>query len=102
GGYRQPVMAAIAGGGEAPEVSLFEHRIFCGLVGANQTESAEFRRRYRRNANPEIESVELIRADGRAYIIEEGSTPRLSPGEEVELAVAWPMCPTEDECGDGV
>ena len=102
GGYKQPVRAALMIDEEQRGVSFFEQRIHCGLVGANQAESAEFRRRYRRNANPEIESVELTHEDGRSELVGDGVPARVAPGELVELVVRWPDCPSEPGCGDEV
>lgn len=102
GGYSQPVRAALALDEDQPALAFFGQRINCGLVGANQAESAEFRRRYRLNENPAFDSVEIVRADGSVEFVEEGAVPRLAPGEEIELVVHWPDCPSEAVCGDGV
>lgn len=101
GGYRQPVRAGLFTETSGYQVSFFEHRIYCGLVGANQAESLELRRRYRRNTNPSIDELVIVRADGSEEIVEPGAIPRLSPGEAIELVVRWPDCPTEAVCGDG-
>lgn len=97
GGYRQPVRVALG-----DSVSFYEHRIACGLAGATQEQSADFRRRSRRNANPRIDDLFIVRADGVEVATREDEPVSLAPGEAIELIVRWPECPTEAVCGDDV
>lgn len=97
GGYRQPVRVALG-----DSVSFYEHRITCGLAGATQEQSADFRRRTRPNQNPDIDELIAVRADGTEVVVRNNELVTLLPGEEIELVVRWPECPTEAVCGDGV
>lgn len=100
GGYVQPVGVFVRDG-ENVRPALFETRIACGLFGATQAQSAEFTQRYRRNAPPSIEALELVRADGRIVALD-GEPAEVAAGELVALRVRWPACPEGDACGDGL
>lgn len=94
GGYYQPIRVQ----GADDELTLVQLRIACGLAGATQQQSAEYRRRYQANLAPRV--VELGRADGPALAEDEALV--VDAGEAVELRVKWAACPERAECGDGL
>jgi hypothetical protein len=91
GGYYQPILAA------APEPTLFQVRLGCGLAGATQQQSAEFRRRYQANAAP---AIATLAADG--VVLPTDAPLVASAGQAVVLRVSWATCPEEPTCGDGL
>lgn len=94
GGYYQPVRLLVAEG-EA-RYSVGATRISCGISGANADVAADYGARYRRNRSPEVASLSIVR-DGVS-----GPFESVSPGAQVDLRAAWPPCPEEAKCGDGV
>lgn len=97
GGFYQPTLAwlgqtAVLGG----------IRLTCPLSGATREGLVEFNQRYRRNENPAIERLELVRRSGEVSELSAASEAEVGAGELVELRVMWPACPNEAECGDGI
>ena len=98
GGFYQPVVAFL---GE--QVSLGASRLRCDLAGIPRAATVELNRRYRNNQNPEIDGVELVRADGRVEsLVDRANLVAVGRGERVTLRVSWAECPSESVCGDGV
>jgi hypothetical protein len=98
GGYYQPVRVV-----DGDSVSIGSVRLFCGLAGTTQDNSAEFKRRWHANTNPVIDGVFFARQDDEAIALEESTPASVQPGERVLLAATWPLCSTnQDACGDGV
>lgn len=92
GGYYQPLRVFDPDSDDAP--TLLRVRLACGLAGADQQQSAEFRRRYLANLAP-------------AVTLEQGDTPitdtiTVAPGEELPLRARWTACPDTAECGDAL
>ena len=93
GGYYQPLRILPADAGA--ELSLLQLRLRCGLAGATQQQAAEYRKRYKPNVAPAV--LELT-ADGATV-----AAPRMvAAGTAVALRVAWPACPEQASCGDGL
>jgi len=90
GGYYQPLTIALP---ESSDPTLFGLRITCGLAGATQRQSVEFRQRYHPNVAP---GLSIILIDGQA-----GRSARVGTNSTVDLQVEWPDCPTIAACGDG-
>jgi hypothetical protein len=79
GGYYQPVRLLVpTSGGDAYSVGVT--RLDCGIIGATQEQSAEYNKRHTPNANPEISSVALERANGA------NETLSVAPGSPSELS----------------
>lgn len=98
GGYRAPLRLIEP---DDDAIVMAELRVTCGVAGATQAVSAEFRRRYRINQAPSPEAVTVVFADGREATA--GELPiSVSPGESVQIRVDLPACPEEDVCGDGI
>lgn len=91
---------------ENGEPSLVPIRVNCGLGSVRQAISAEWTRRSRRNANPIIDSLSIVRGEGTELVPIDGAgaPPVLAAGETVTLRVAYPECPLagEDVCGDHI
>ena len=66
----------------------------CGLAGATQQQSSEYRTRYKPNVAP---AVAGLTADGA-----EAAAVSVKAGTELALRVAWAVCPVEAVCGDGL
>jgi hypothetical protein len=106
GGFYQPIPAIQDG---VPLI-VAAARLRCGLANVSQESYIEWNRRYHSNQNPSIASMVLRRADGSEAEIppdpRDGSrpagTPVVATGEAVTLELAWPSCPVDDVCGDGV
>jgi hypothetical protein len=97
GGYAIPVRAVEP---DDDAMVFGAVRLRCGLAGATQAVSADFRRRYRINEAPEIDEIVATFDDGRREAIGESLVVRA--GERVVLEARWPACPDSDVCGDGV
>jgi hypothetical protein len=95
GGYYQPLR--IFAGDDDADLTLYQLRITCGLAGANQEQSAEYRARARPNRAPTIVAVER---DGEA--LPPGEAVNVSAGGELPLNLVWETCPEAPECGDGL
>lgn len=95
GGYYQPLR--IVAGDDDSDLTLFQLRITCGLAGAAQQQSAEYRARARPNRAPAVISVER---DGQ--VIEIGEVTTVKPGGALPLRLAWATCPEAPVCGDSM
>lgn len=85
GGFFQPGL--VRGGGAS--TTLFEVRLRCALPSAPQTISRAFEQRYVANTNPEIATVERVRAGAVETV---GAELRVGAREEVRVRVSWPAC----------
>ncbi|WP_156338756.1 hypothetical protein [Chondromyces crocatus] len=113
GGFYQPVRLHLREDG-GDTYATYGARITCGVAGATPAQAAELRSRYRANENPELTLA--WRHDG----IDEPLTPEATEeptgtpdpgqnpaatvraGETLSLRAAWPSCPEEPVCGDGL
>jgi hypothetical protein len=93
GGYFQPLVA-----GETKPV-VTSVRAYCGAAGLSLSESILFNQGYRPNEHPR--PSEILRRQGDDEDPVEGVI-QLEPGEELELVVEFPECPSEPKCGDGI
>lgn len=102
GGYAQPVILKVPDA--SPRTTLYGTRITCGLAGAKQEQSAEYRMRHRPNASPALDVVR-VRIDGGAPVDIDVTQPlSVSRGAEVDVTVGWPGCPAlcTDDCAEAV
>ncbi len=90
GGYYQPIRILPPDGPES--LTLLQLRIRCGLAGATQQQSAEYRQRYKPNLAP---TLTLTSSDQPLETIE------LRAGDELPLRASWTSCPETATCGDG-
>ena len=95
GGYYQPGILTTPAG----ERAIFEVRVRCGLAGATQAVVADLERRYRPNANPVVEGLFIVRADGATELVPEGGTVAMRPSELVTVRAAGPACTGDAPCG---
>ncbi|MCY0988133.1 hypothetical protein OV203_13425 [Nannocystis sp. ILAH1] len=95
GGYYQPLR--IFAGEDDTDLTLFQLRITCGLAGADQQQSAEYRTRARPNRAPAVVALER---DGDT--IAPGVAATVAPGGELPLRLVWETCPEEPSCGDAL
>lgn len=95
GGYYQPLRIFVGDGDADP--TLFQLRITCGLAGADQQQSAEYRARARPNRAPTVVAVER---DGDA--LAQDAPVVVGRGDELPLRLVWETCPEEPKCGDGL
>lgn len=99
GGYYQPVRV-LAAGAEGNVVGIGEMRLTCALANASADVVAAFAQRYHPNANPAVAS---FGPKGTVpWIPSDQGSNAVSPGQRIELEVAWPVCPAVDSCGDGI
>jgi hypothetical protein len=88
GGYYQPTrVRALA----TDDLAFHGVRLTCGLAGADQAQTAEYRTRYQANVEPRIELVD----------VDSSSPIAIAAGDDVQLRVAWAACPEAPSCGDG-
>lgn len=99
GGYHQPVVV-----GSSVGVALGTIRLGCGIVGVPNAESVRFNQGYRPNENPEVERLEILAPGGPRTIAPgtERAGASVAAGTRVDLRVAWPACPRQPVCGDGL
>jgi hypothetical protein len=103
GGFYQPVRVLARGDEQLYAVGMT--RLTCALGGATPEQSAEFNRRSRPNENPQLDMLELRRADGLELPLPDlDDTHVLSVDREerVTLTATWTECPLEPSCGDGI
>ena len=107
GGYYQPlrVLYRPSPGQVVPAIAKL--RIRCGLPGASQEQTARYNRSYHSNTNPRIESITALSPGGPQVLGDVTALPKpapimVAPGQTVTMSVAWPGCPLQDACGDGV
>ncbi|UJR81756.1 hypothetical protein [Sandaracinus amylolyticus] len=98
GGYAQPLRVLDPSEGVT---SLVETRLACGLFGATQQQSVEYTQRYRRNASPTVEALEITRDDGTTETLGDEAIA-VRAGEVLTVRVRWPECALEDTCGDAL
>jgi hypothetical protein len=101
GGYYAPVRAT----GPDGAITLVETRLICGLSNAPANVSVDYQHRYHANANPAVESIANVGADGAtsALVTADAGTNPVGAGDTLALRVSWSAaCPTMDVCGDGV
>jgi hypothetical protein len=96
GGYALPIIAGL----EASAV-LYEQRLSCGLSGVAPELALAYGTRYHPNVNPAPSALEVRRGGVVVPPAADGSV-ELAAGEQVELALTFPVCPLSDACGDGV
>ena len=105
GGYYQPVSVFLPVSGGAPQVTLYPTRISCGFAGAGETASALLQGQYHLNVNPQVASLTLLQHDAGGTELMDDTTNKTNAvraGQTVTFRVAWPACPLQDKCGDGV
>lgn len=95
GGFYQPIIAAL---GQVP--SLGAVRIDCDPANVARDDALEYRRRYRANENPRIDTLAL-RSSEAVTELDPDARVDVKPGSHLELRAAWLECPTSSECGDG-
>lgn len=102
-GFYQPALVFDQENGEP---SLAPIRINCGLGAVSQPVALEWNRRSRRNANPIIDSLTIVREEGEVVVPIDGTgtPPMLTQGETITLRVSYADCPLagEDVCGDAI
>jgi TonB family protein len=97
GGFYQPVRLRVSDGGGAL-TAIGAARLACGISGAAPEQSIDFVKRYRRNENPAIAMLAIVRAGSTTPITPDtpgaaaGAT--VARGERVTLRAAWDACPT--------
>ena len=92
GGYYQPLRVTLSSD-NGDTVTLGRARLTCGLTGATSEQLADFKSRYRANANPAIDALTV--AGGTLVAAEGTGEPAVvAPGAHVALRVSW------TECGD--
>ena len=100
GGFGVPVRVAVVG---TDRVVLTGLRVTCAPAAVTLETGATFRGQYSANANPSIRSVRWAGNQGAVGGQVAADTVLIAqPGERVVVGVAWPECPTEDRCGDGI
>jgi hypothetical protein len=97
GGYYVPLRLALPGA-NGDVFTLERARLSCGLVGATQDQLADFAKRYKPNANPEVDA---LTADGAAVALEGATPTSIAAGAHVTLHASWAVCadPTKDCTG---
>lgn len=101
GGFYQPVIAWLGDG----RLVASGVRLQCGPSGATREALLDYAARYRRNENPELARVELLRDDQEPVLLAssvETEPARIGPGESVRLRASWASCPRIASCGDAV
>lgn len=103
GGYYQPTIAFRTDATDG-DPTLAQVRIACSLANAPSDVTIEYGQRYRRNANPTISSLVLLQGGNSTPVPTDGAgaPPTIHVNESVRLEVAWPDCPTDGVCGDGI
>jgi hypothetical protein len=104
GGYYQPVRLLVDQG-ITYDFVLGETRISCNLPGATAEVLVDYRKRYRKNQNPEIRNVIATTVDTPNGVVlrteEQGDSGFVaSPGEQVRFSLYWDECPSEPACGN--
>jgi hypothetical protein len=101
GGYYQPLRLFDR---DQDAFTLFELRVSCNLPNVGQTVSADFVRRYRRNQNPALDQLVVVRAGDDALLVPDdpGSAFVVKPGATLSLRARWTQCESGDDCGDGL
>ncbi len=105
GGFYQPVAVF---GPEAAEgetaAGIASLRLRCGLANVSQETYIAWNEGYHDNVAPEIESLDLTVDGAPVEVVRAGAqaTARVPAGVAVVLSLAWPDCPLEARCGDGV
>ncbi len=100
GGYYQPVRLLSEVDGEE-NVTLEQTRLSCGLAGASPDLLAAYQARHRANANPQIDSLEVV-GGPRLEKDDQGATNPIAGNARLTLRVTWAACPAVDKCGDGI
>lgn len=96
GGFYQPVRLRVSDGGVLTAIGAA--RLACGISGSAPEQAIDFAKRYRRNENPAIAALTIVRAGSTAPITPDtpgaaaGAT--VARGERVTLRAAWDACPT--------
>jgi hypothetical protein len=101
GGYYEPVRLLASDG----TVTLDQTRLSCGLGGVASDVGVDYLHRYHANENPSVAALSQVGAGGAAgapLMTSDQGTNAISPGEHLELRVAWAPCPATDVCMDGV
>lgn len=105
GGFYQPVavFAPEAAEGEIA-AGIASLRLRCDLANVSQETYIAWNAGYHDNLAPEIESLELEVDGAPIEVARDGgeATARVPAGATVGLRLAWPDCPLEAACGDGV
>jgi hypothetical protein len=100
GGYYEPVRLLAPDG----TVTIDETRLSCGPGGVASDVEVDYAHRYHLNTNPSVDSLSILGdgAAGAPLAMSDQGVNAASPGEHLELRVAWSKCPTTDVCMDGV
>jgi hypothetical protein len=98
GGFYQPIVAHL---GRA--TSLGSVRLDCDLANVDRDQELSYRKQYRVNENPRINSVERVTDhDVQPFAAGDASSFEVSAGSRVLLRASWDDCGTESSCGDGL
>ena len=103
GGYYQPVILHVGADGTALD-ALGETRINCGIASGTVQQLQQYSLVTKPNQNPALTSVTVPTLDDSPLSEDDGVTPPLSipSGSKQTLRAAWPTCPSEASCGDGI
>lgn len=94
GGYYTPLRLALSGAsGDA--LTLERERIACGLAGATSEQLVDYKKRYRPNVNPEIDS---LASEGAPVPLEGAGAATVAAGARVTLRASWATCDPTKEC----
>lgn len=101
GGYYQPVILAIHGGGGVS--SLAETRLTCSLANSTGAQDQEYAARTKPNENPQLSSVVATSmGDAPLTDVDDPAPLLVAHGQDIVLRAAWPSCPEAPVCGDGM
>ena len=90
GGYYQPLRVLLSTD-NVDTFTLGRARLTCGLTGATSEQLADFKSRYRANANPAIDALTM--AGGTVVASEGMGEPAVvAPGAHIALRVSWTEC----------
>ncbi len=103
GGYYQPVRLVVPVSDQGNLFAIGSTRISCGLPGATREQLVEFQARAKKNENPTLLGVDIVRAGGTQPLSTDGGAPTaVKAGQKLDLRASWPDCPVTDTCGDGI
>lgn len=92
GGYYQPVVGFLGA-----STTLADVRVACGPGDVVREARQDFQARYRKNENPEIASLSVVRGGVVAAVLPDVSPGwSAQPGERVALRASWDACASSD------
>jgi hypothetical protein len=103
GGYYQPLIMHVFADDTQVD-ALGETRIKCGIASGTVQQLQEYSQKTKPNQNPALTSVTVPTLGDAPLSEDDGMTPPLSVplGSKQTLRAAWPSCPLEPVCGDGI